>query len=464
MKQVPVTVFKQSNTAIDASGHDILSPVDDVGAMKWVYTSPRSYDPDNDSYYIPTPDQGFTVRGSGNTLSGGAEHHYVLAFGDNNTFMGHDGHDMAIGVGDNVTIYGGDGDDTAVATSPDSRNADILSSTPSKNLVWYGGDGNDYLSTWTTNGKMHGGSGNDKVYANGDHNNITTADGNDVVNIRSGSFTTVVTGAGDDGLRIGYGHDFKVAAGSGDDRIHLAASHSFVDAGAGNDTILSFGIGSRISAGDGNDTMTGGYHADIFSGGNGNDVIFGKGGDDIIYGGSGDDTIDGGNALGFDTLSFADAVHLVSVNMSKHTADGLGHDTFKGIEAIMGSAYNDVITGDKNTNFLNGGSGNDTLRGLGGADVLTGSKGNDVFVFAKKDTGSGIDHITDFSAGDKLDLHDLLKDMRGSAIESMVRVTDGEAGSTVAVNIKGHMTDVAVLENMHHMPAADMLAHGMILS
>jgi len=57
------------------------------------------------------------------------------------------------------------------------------------------------------------------------------------------------------------------------------------------------------------------------------------------------------------------------------------------------------LTGDVNANALDGGTGDDTLIGGAGDDTLTGGEGNDLFV---AQPGQGIDHITDFGAGDAL--------------------------------------------------------------
>ena len=50
-------------------------------------------------------------------------------------------------------------------------------------------------------------------------------------------------------------------------------------------------------------------------------------------------------------------------------------DTLFEIENLIGSNFNDSLTGDGLANVLNGGNGNDILRGGGGADVLIGGAG-----------------------------------------------------------------------------------------
>jgi len=70
---------------------------------------------------------------------------------------------------------------------------------------------------------------------------------------------------------------------------------------------------------------------------------------------------------------------------------------------LGGGAENDLLYGHAGNDTLDGGAGNDILIGGGGDDLLTGGAGNDRFVFGASDTGN--DTITDFSAGDVIELH-----------------------------------------------------------
>lgn len=64
-------------------------------------------------------------------------------------------------------------------------------------------------------------------------------------------------------------------------------------------------------------------------------------------------------------------------------------DTLTGIENIIGTDFNDRLTGSAGTNTIEGGAGNDTLTGGAGADT-----------FAYNAPSEGRDTITDFSADD----------------------------------------------------------------
>jgi len=91
---------------------------------------------------------------------------------------------------------------------------------------------------------------------------------------------------------------------------------------------------------------------------------------------------------------------------------GPGRDGRRVANAIVGSNFNDVFSGDGNDNTLNGGFGFDHLDGRGGNDRLVGGNGSDTFVFAAvpaasntNPSGTNFDTVADYAAGtDKIDL------------------------------------------------------------
>ncbi len=201
--------------------------------------------------------------------------------------------------------------------------------------------------------------------------------------------------------------------------------------------------------------------------GEGNDLVDGSSGDDTLVAGEGDDVYAGGS--GYDTLDFSNAYLPMVIDVSKKTATGMGADTFSGIEAIVGSGYDDSYKGSSQADVFNAGGGNDVMRSLGGADLLTGGAGNDTFVYFKKDVSDGTTHfgadqITDFAAGDKLDLHDFLKSARFANIAEVVHTDDTAEGTMVSVKMGTGFVNVAMLEDVHGMTANDMLQAGMILT
>ncbi|WP_156528517.1 type I secretion C-terminal target domain-containing protein, partial [Sinorhizobium glycinis] len=204
------------------------------------------------------------------------------------------------------------------------------------------------------------------------------------------------------------------------------------------------------------DNLTGGALDDTIIGRGGNDVINGGGGNDTLRGGAGNDTIDGGSGL--DLLDLSDATAGVTLTLVQSTGNtvanltsvGLGTETYRNIEGLIGSDHNDTLTGSA---FA------DLLDGAGNSDRMTGGTGGDTFVIGDNELQIGIDDvITDYSAaeGDTVDLSDLLGDVAtDGTLDGFVRViqdangqsaslqvdTDGSAG-----NVSGWQT-VAVLEN-----------------
>ncbi len=103
-----------------------------------------------------------------------------------------------------------------------------------------------------------------------------------------------------------------------------------------------------------------------------NDTLTGSSADDRLQGGPGDDTIDGG-AGSNDRIAFSEATGAINFTLNQGTnpADtvnglwstgalpGIGTDSYKNIEGVIGTNFNDTLTGS---------SGDDYLLGVGGDD------------------------------------------------------------------------------------------------
>ncbi|WP_201025932.1 retention module-containing protein [Aeromonas hydrophila] len=192
----------------------------------------------------------------------------------------------------------------------------------------------------------------------------------------------------------------------------------FVDVQSGS-TLTGSYLDEVLIGGSGNDTLNGNAGNDILLGGAGNDNLNGGEGNDILVGGAGNDTLNGGN--GNDTASYLDSTAgvTVTVNGNNQSTGGAGTDSLSNMENLIGSMFNDSLTGDGNANVLSGLAGNDILIGGGGDDMLiggtgsdtmTGGTGKDTFKWMVGDAG-GVDTIKDFTTGangDVLDLSELL--------------------------------------------------------
>ena len=220
--------------------------------------------------------------------------------------------------------------------------------------------------------------------------------------------------------------------------------------------------------------LLGGVAGDDISGTAGHDAImgsslgehiFGLEGNDILTGGEGNDILNGGD--GSDTASYLNSATAVTVNLDAGTATGGdGNDALASIENIIGSQFDDSLTGDNNVNHISGDAGTDTLIGGLGNDILTGGDGADIFKWTADDINiaSGApfsDTITDFSIteGDKLDLSDVLTgdtttlsnylDVQASGSNVVVSVyADGVSGGTADMTIvlEGQSADLTALQ------------------
>jgi Ca2+-binding RTX toxin-like protein len=168
-------------------------------------------------------------------------------------------------------------------------------------------------------------------------------------------------------------------------KLITATTNQFINAQGGDDTI--------IISGNTSDTVYGGSGNDFIDGGRGNDTLRGgSGGNDTINGGSGNDFLAGDN-------------------------DGVIY-TQHGVDTIYG------------------GSGNDTLYGGGQADILTGGSGADTFLY-RVGFGAGnesqvgnADRITDFGAGDRIDVSTM--DADGNSGNGNSAFTFSASASTTA--------------------------------
>lgn len=112
------------------------------------------------------------------------------------------------------------------------------------------------------------------------------------------------------------------------------------------------------------------------------DLLYDPVGDDAIDAFDGDDIIimsEGGSdlvlaAFGFDTVSYENFSHGITVDLELQTADdGVGsHDSLINVERVVGTPYLDDISGDSADNEFDGGASADVLNGGLGSDRLYG--------------------------------------------------------------------------------------------
>lgn len=246
-------------------------------------------------------------------------------------------------------------------------------------IVGFGG--NDVIDGYRGNDRICGGAGNDRITGFRGVDRIFGEEGDDVLN--------------------GFKGSDKLSGGAGNDLLMGVRGSDQMDGGPGTDALVGDRGNDRMQGGDGDfDVLDGGPGDETASGGPGNgDRLIGGLGADHLDGGPGDgdvvrgddstDTLDGGDGAQ-DIASFALAtppgqgrtednriIDGVIVNLRNGTATGDGWDTMSGVEDVVGSAFEDELTGDDATNRLDGGPGNDLLNGAGGVDAAFGGSGGD---------------------------------------------------------------------------------------
>ena len=167
------------------------------------------------------------------------------------------------------------------------------------------------------------------------------------------------------------------------------SADDLLDGGSGNDALYGAGGDDDLQGRDGRD--------DLYAG-SGEDKMWGGSGDDSLEGGRGDDLLRGGS--GRDTAVYTNSATAVVVDLVDGFGDagdaGDGRDRLYSIENVDGSAFNDVILGDRRSNVLFGDAGDDTLSGAGGDDTLLGGNGNDILY-----AGNGTDALSGGAGNDK---------------------------------------------------------------
>ena len=378
----------------------------------------------------------------GQNLVGGNFADQLYGLGGADHLFGHDGNDVLDGGAGNDILDGGVG--TAdIATYADAPSAVTVSLqiTGPQNTV---GAGTDTLIGIEA---IFGSNFNDQLTAS-----AATAD-------------ALGGGAGNDLLIGGPANDLFIG-GNGVDAVSFQAATAGVTVslllagaqntiGAGTDQFSSIEklVGSGFA-----DTLTANPTGATLNGG--------PGGDDLI-GGPGSDILNGGGASDFADYALATAGVTVNLTLTGfQNTVGAGSDELVSIEKVVGSGFNDTITGDAGVNtlfgeggddsinggangdYLFGNAGNDTLNGGAGQDNLTGGAGNDTFVFSALTDSltAHPDTILDFAAGDKIDLHLIDANTGVAGDQAFVIGSAGVAGHIVvsAFDVGNNRTAVSL--------------------
>ena len=188
---------------------------------------------------------------------------------------------------------------------------------------------------------------------------LAGAGGNDILNGYAGN-DSLIGNAGSD----------RLVGGTGNDTYTVDAFDTVIEqANAGKDTVMSgvsYTLGSNLE----NLQLTG--TSDINGTGNAlNNTIAGNSGNNVLKG-----------LLGNDTVDYSLATSGITVNLattsSQYVSYNQGNDTLIGFENVIGSYYNDSLTGNTGNNMLDGNVGADTLKGGGGSDTYVVDNTGDI--------------------------------------------------------------------------------------
>ncbi len=290
----------------------------------------------------------------------------------------------------------------------------ILSGTDGAETLT-GGEGADRLAGWGGDDRLEGLGGDDLLYGGDGNDTLIGGDGNDGLSGESGN-DSLIGGAGADTLQGGDGDDTLVGSEGRDELTGSAGNDTFVFARATDidgDLITDFATGDRIDISGLSASFLGttplsqrfgsGVAVNYVNSGTGafatTDLQFDIDGDGVA-----DRVIHlaGTHALAADPSNSGVLVRVTAISAT----GGDGADTLTGgaaSDTLTGGAGDDRLDGLGGADFLYGGAGDDTLAGGAGEDVLSGGEGNDTFRYASVAEANG-DRITDFAAGDRIDL------------------------------------------------------------
>ncbi len=384
---------------------------------------------------------------TGVTLHGKGQDDIISGGKGNDTVVGHNGDDILFGDETGAVTFGLNIDASLTNAADPNAVSITLGNLPDGAVLSAGVQNQD--GTWTLTHDQLAGLKITAFDAK-DFDLSVRATATDGSGLSASSVIHVTLQTGTDDLLVGGNGSDVIFGNAGDDVIYggsIPTGVAHVNTAADDDVILGGDGNDRIWGNSGQDAIDGGADNDWISGGKGNDVITGGAGDNTLYGNSGDDVFvaQGGNdkivgGSGFDTIDFSGATGGVNVNLHAHTTSGFGTGSVSGVEAVIGSAFDDVFTAD------------------GKMNVFVGGEGNDTFVWGYGDAKRGADVVTDFEIGDRIDLHAVTK---GDA--SKLQIKDDGVDTHVMAFVGKTWVEVATLKGFSGHGQDEMIKDGSIL-
>ncbi|GAA6155337.1 hypothetical protein NBRC116588_08100 [Pyruvatibacter sp. HU-CL02332] len=377
----------------------------------------------------------------------------IFGNANNNILTAGDGDDLLFGAAGNDTLNGGAGADIAsyiydpagvsinlaTGTGTDGfGGTDTLNSIEALAGSQFGdtliGDANDnYFLGLGGNDTINGGDGIDTL----SYEDVGLGGGAVTVNLATGVATDGLGGTDTiSGIEyvIGTLFDDTLIGDANDNQFLPDRGNDMVNGGGGVDTVSYISSTSSVVVDLGAGTVSEGFmptdqliSIENVIGSRSFDSIWGDASDNVIEGLQGADRIDG--LGGFDTASYALSLAGVAVDLSTGlAADGFGsNDALINIEGVVGSQFDDRLTGDAEANRFSGLSGDDIIDGGDGTDeavyalsltayTITYQAGAKTYTVAAHAGGEGNDTLTSiellsFAGGEPIDIRILAPDL-----------------------------------------------------
>ena len=402
-------------------------------------------------------DHADVLRGDdGDNLLSGRSGNDALFGGDGgDTLDGGDGDDLLDGGSGDDTLTGGSGDDIYIVDSL----SDVVIEVSNGGFDVVRTSLTDYqLADHLESLEFNGTSGDANLVGNAGANRILGGAGNDMLQggmggdlLEGGSGTDAVTFAS---ATVQVAVDLIFGGVGGEAQGDVYRDIENIIGSAHDDSLTGDGGVNGIQGGSGNDWLNGRGGADRLFGDAGDDFLWGDAGDDELSGGDGSDTLVGGwgadrldGGDGLDTLTFQWSGPGIAVDLIYGGVGGeVQGDVYISIEHIVGSAYNDFLTGDTGSNELYGGAGDDWLGGRDGSDLLMGEAGADMLWGGNGDDtlrggdgddllvgGWGADYL---DGGDGVDLISFQWSGPGIVVDLIFGGVGGEVDGDVYVSIE----------------------------
>ena len=295
-----------------------------------------------------------------------------------------------------VTMEGGAGDDLYTVNTSGNKtielidggydevrtNQAIFTLDPFIEKLTYTGTATFTAYGNATDNIIIGGAGDDVLFGAAGADQLIGGAGVDVASYGDSrvAVTLNMTTGAHSGIAAGDTYqEIETLRGSGFNDTFIGGSQAMgVDGALGTDlasyeqssSAVTIDLTTNVNAGDAaGDTFTA---IEIYQGSDFDDTLLGSAKADIFIGGAGADVIDGRD--GVDQAWYINSAAAVDINLQTgiHQGGDAQGDVLTNIERVMGSQFNDSMTGDSLANWLEGGLGNDTIYGGDGADYIYG--------------------------------------------------------------------------------------------